>query len=55
VDTAPEDKKIIIDILNKAWYNTIKIEPIKRWNYEIKIPLEIEIKQGKDLLHLNAI
>lgn len=55
IDTAPEDKKIIIDLLHEAWYNTIKVEPLKRWNYEIKIPLEIEVKQGSNLLLLKDV
>ncbi len=55
IDTAPEDKEIIIEILYNAWHNTVVVEPMRRWSYRIKIPLEIEIKQGIDWLQLKDV
>jgi DNA polymerase I-like protein with 3'-5' exonuclease and polymerase domains len=51
-DSPKEEKKIILDILHESWYNATKIQPKIRWNYEYKIPLDIEIKQGANWLEM---
>jgi len=55
VDTHPDEQKIVVDFLYKSWYNATQVEPKKRWNYEIKIPLEIEVKQGPNWLEMKDI
>lgn len=55
IDTHPEEKELVLKILKEAWRITVKEEPIRRWKYEIKIPLEIEIKGGPNWLELKDI
>lgn len=54
-DSPPEEKEIIIDVLHKSWYTATKIQPKLRWNYEYRMPLEIEIKQGKNWLEMKDV
>jgi DNA polymerase I-like protein with 3'-5' exonuclease and polymerase domains len=55
IDTYPTEKDIVINVVKEAWYNATKIKPKLRWNYEIKMPLEIEVKQGINWFEMKEV
>lgn len=54
-DTHSDEIDKIKDWYEESWYSATKIQPQLRWNYEIKIPLDIEVKQGLNWLDMKEI
>ena len=49
VDTFPGEEKVVAETLAKAFLD-VKQELLRRYHYQLTMPLEVEVKQGPNWL-----